>query len=124
MRISDWSSDVCSSDLFAAVQHLHGVLRGHGRSCQGERGDETSGGGQEGELLQHGTILFSSLRLGVEGRWHSAVALFSAMIDSRRIPKAIAAGGYVEHVQQRQLPDVEGRSEEHTSELQSLMRTS
>src|SRR3546814_4427162 len=88
------------------------------------------------------------------------------MIDSRRIPKAIAAGGYVEHVQQRQLPDVEGeqqqertgaripgsidasrrltperaggqgqkredrthrggrRSEEHTSELQSLMRTS
>src|SRR3546814_6462461 len=99
MRISDWSSDVCSSDLFAAVQHLHGVLRGHGRSCQGERGDETSGGGQEGELLQHGTILFSSLRLGVEGRWHSAVALFSAMIDSRR-------------------------SEEHTSELQSLMRSS
>src|SRR3546814_4691130 len=97
MRISDWSSDVCSSDL-----HLHGVLRGHGRSCQGERGDETSGGGQEGELLQHGTILFSSLRLGVEGRWHSAVALFSAMIDSRRIP----------------------RSEEHTSELQSLMRIS
>src|SRR3546814_12257093 len=74
MRISDWSSDVCSSDL----------------------------------LLQHGTILFSSLRLGVEGRWHSAVALFSAMIDSRRIPKAIAAGGYVEHVQQRQLPDGEG----------------
>src|SRR3546814_7401322 len=113
MRISDWSSDVCSSDL----------------------------------LLQHGTILFSSLRLGVEGRWHSAVALFSAMIDSRRIPKAIAAGGYVEHVQQRQLPDVEGeqqqertgaripgsidasrrlttRSEEHTSELQSLLRIS
>src|SRR3546814_14559258 len=78
MRISDWSSDVCSSDL----------------------------------LLQRGTILFSSLRLGVEGRWHSAVALFSAMIDSRRIPKAIAAGGYVEHVQQRQLPDVEGEQQQ------------
>src|SRR3546814_14065771 len=78
MRISDWSSDVCSSDL----------------------------------LLQHGTILFSSLRLGVEGRWHSAVALFSAMIDSRRIPKAIAAGGYVEHVQQRQLPDGAGEQQQ------------
>src|SRR3546814_11398138 len=34
------------------------------------------------------------------------------MIDSRRIPKAIAAGGYVEHVQQRQLPDVEGEQQQ------------
>src|SRR3546814_11500709 len=39
-------------------------------------------------------------------------SLFSAMIDSRRIPKAIAAGGYVEHVQQRQLPDVEGEQQQ------------
>src|SRR3546814_16264875 len=68
--------------------------------------------GHGGELLQHATILFASLRLGLEGRWHSAVALFSAMIDSRRIPKAIAAGGYVEHVQQRQLPDVEGEQQQ------------
>jgi hypothetical protein len=41
--------------------------------------------------------------LGVEGLWHSAVALFSATIDGRRIPKAVCAGGFVERVQQRQL---------------------
>src|SRR3546814_7187199 len=29
MRISDWSSDVCSSDLMKGIRHLHPVSGGH-----------------------------------------------------------------------------------------------
>src|SRR3546814_10317417 len=72
MRISDWSSDVCSSDLEArslAPLSLGGIPRG-------------------GEALEH------RVGLGAFG-------------------------------QRRQPPDFEAaRSEEHTSELQSLMRIS
>src|SRR3546814_7734249 len=32
MRISDWSSDVCSSDLFSALMHDAPVIESEGRS--------------------------------------------------------------------------------------------
>src|SRR3546814_2441453 len=75
MRISDWSSDVCSSDL-----HDHGRILHRA--------------GEAGEIVDRG--------------------------------RGIAAGDRIE-VRRRERDDdiaVGRRSEEHTSELQSLMRSS
>src|SRR3546814_17456284 len=57
MRISDWSSDVCSSDLEAAGNHLHGGreladLRAH---AHGDAAAADQGGGEseaDAELLE------------------------------------------------------------------------
>src|SRR3546814_2694156 len=88
MRISDWSSDVCSSDLFRRLQRgalqIDGRNLGIRRSRRRRNGRRRSGQGRD--LLRLG----SSLGLGSEPR------LFGSL----------------------------GRSEEHTSELQSLMRIS
>src|SRR3546814_4706951 len=93
MRISDWSSDVCSSDLPRADARLYGP-----RLPQRE-----------------------AVRL-VEG----ADRRDADPLDRRRQPRASGAA-----CREPLLPAIrartagrEGRSEEHTSELQSLMRIS
>src|SRR3546814_4647665 len=44
MRISDWSSDVCSSDLDQAqVQRLHAIALAHGGSDEGAPGPRGEG---------------------------------------------------------------------------------
>src|SRR3546814_9649344 len=80
MRISDWSSDVCSSDLVAVVRHGMSLL------VAGRINDTTRPVVPESERFQNG-----SLKPGGNG-----------------------------------MPDVilDIRSEENTSELQSLMRNS
>src|SRR3546814_6567828 len=74
MRISDWSSDVCSSDLIDRDGFV-----GQARLFQEER-------------------------------------------DFRRVRRRVKIEA--DHVTLRSGPVASGRSEEHTSELQSLMRTS
>src|SRR3546814_10757402 len=79
MRISDWSSDVCSSDLEHHARHLRQPL----------------------------------------GRRHGA-----RMVDRRQVAQPrLAEQGHVDREGERAQAAV-GRSEEHTSELQSLMRIS
>src|SRR3546814_1913996 len=95
MRISDWSSDVCSSDL----QHHRRGHHGPATACRG------------GDLE------------AVAGVPHQMPDAVAEMIEERIAP-----------AEQQQPPDQrsdealrggEGvRSEEHTSELQSLMRIS
>src|SRR3546814_6320798 len=97
MRISDWSSDVCSSDLVARRRYREGAQRAgllagrpveataqrgkpRGRAAGGRR--RTGGGPREG----------------------------SDPLRSRGVSAVLPSGG--------------GRTEEHTSELPSLMRTS
>src|SRR3546814_7976329 len=92
MRISDWSSDVCSSDLFAwqlprelteEELRLQGAIPGQ----ETKKGDNILNGGQVdrfGARMRPGDVISSRSRLT---HW-------------------------------------EERSEEHTSELQSLMRIS
>src|SRR3546814_5996019 len=107
MRISDWSSDVCSSDLaFSAgtrsaqgrylLRHAESPGRGQG-SCVALR---RAAGCRLAQQFQ----FKSSARACREPRY--------TVISDRR------GSGYPAAVARRQ------RSEEHTSELQSLMRIS
>src|SRR3546814_5855923 len=104
MRISDWSSDVCSSDLFLMT-------------------DPATRFGVESSrpTPRHGKCALDVLR----------------RLQPRQIDVACALGRWVNNhglsirrwlrqlsLLDRQRQDVLGRSEEHTSELQSLMRIS
>src|SRR3546814_5753908 len=107
MRISDWSSDVCSSDL--ALDRLRLRL---------DRLDDLVDCKVDAALQVHrvhagGNRLhaFAHDRLGEHGRGGGAVA---GLVVRLRCDFAQHLGAHV----------FELRSEEHTSELQSLMRIS
>src|SRR3546814_3687281 len=99
MRISDWSSDVCSSDLVIEAQRYL-----HPQQASSER----------------------------PGHWPpatsaGATALRAARTSLRGLKYAYApaSGGEVERAAPQALRTcVRNRSEEHTSELQSIMRIS
>src|SRR3546814_4949546 len=98
MRISDWSSDVCSSDLVFGNRDLE-LCIDVVRAC---RADVTG----EATLQQHAT------RAHADRHHHAG--------------RKLVAGPLAGHAhRQRELEEVRmQRSEEHTSELQSLMRIS
>src|SRR3546814_5002254 len=106
MRISDWSSDVCSSDL----QH------DHLRVCRA---------GQVGEVqLDRGAGEVAGRNDALARRVHPAQAVALGHVDvlGKRTEVDVVHGvapGIAHHV-----PGIVVRSEEHTSELQSLMRIS
>src|SRR3546814_1234989 len=99
MRISDWSSDVCSSDL--VVQHLG---QHHGPRLAAR-------------LARKGHQVLADLR-------HAAGEILDALQVALRLGLAVALE------QQQRIVGIGAdcrqrlRSEEHTSELQSLMRIS
>src|SRR3546814_6890439 len=115
MRISDWSSDVCSSDLYKGGHFnipalIPQVYLHYDPSTQLTRRAAGESGSPLARQRMDFLILFSSRHrvvLEVDGKQHYAngdtasPALYSEMVaEDRR------------------------RSEEHTSELQSLMRIS
>src|SRR3546814_8373456 len=109
MRIIDWSSDVCSSDLIGERRKLVG------RCVEGDRQPPT---GIDGAAQHLGDRLPAFLS-GIPG-FQYRVCLPSVLTQRHRRAALEddyhrLAGGF-ERVQQR--------SEEHTSELQSLMRIS
>src|SRR3546814_1147156 len=89
MRISDWSSDVCSSDLHAVVHVEHQLAN------LGEAPDRARRHAPRVQLVDLAVVVEDDL---VEGLGHGGIVRPS-------IPLHL-------------------RSEEHTSELQSLMRSS
>src|SRR3546814_6449920 len=91
MRISDWSSDVCSSDL------LH---------------DGREGGGQEIRVVQNDV---RAIQLG-KAALYAGIRLLMDRLGVEQIDQIMLAGAFGSHI--------DTRSEEHTSELQSLMRIS
>src|SRR3546814_9618195 len=100
MRISDWSSDVCSSDL-AEVLGKHAqplVLTALGGS---------PGGTVEGEVVRFADL--DALKAAPDGSLAGKIAFVDYQMKRRR------DGGDYRNA---------GRSEEHTAELQSLMRHS
>src|SRR3546814_1832299 len=103
MRISDWSSDVCSSDLMRG-RNLLNPLDPDGVVDVAELVDGVGGGGEgEGE--------------GFHGCDHSKPLPFRGEVGVGSI--GLAQGRWTPPAATRQ-----PRSEEHTSELQSLMRNS
>src|SRR3546814_3223720 len=113
MRISDWSSDVCSSDLgdrehlavrsrLSACQHVERVQR------RLEAGPQH---GQAGGDLGEGTFGLTQLQF----RSDALLILKAHEIDQLALRLDLLRGDSD--------PALE-RSEEHTSELQSLMRIS
>src|SRR3546814_4370708 len=118
MRISDWSSDVCSSDLDdlvcaggagpgqegdrdLAVAQVHaGGAHADQRGRQGRQPAAARGGGgvdDHVELAERAQVL--------------VVARMHVLGQAQLVDQGVGAGAVA-------------RSEEHTSELQSLMRTS
>src|SRR3546814_6569475 len=119
MRISDWSSDVCSSDLLIAdVRDPDALTQGVDLAL--ERTGRLDTVVAAAAVITGGTPLWKSdpaamelmWDINVRGVWNTAAATVPALLSN---------------------PDPSGcrfvaiastRSEEHTSELQSLMRIS
>src|SRR3546814_1725376 len=95
MRISDWSSDVCSSDL----GRRRGARQPRARLCARGSGDRYAGADRDAAFPD----------LARRSRGAAGAARRRRARRARRYGRA---------------PLTERRSEEHTSELQSLMRIS
>src|SRR3546814_8357518 len=113
MRISDWSSDVCSSDL-KAIAECHSIgSRFTNRSFSNtERCDEI------GDV---GKVALPRYVTSPHRQFHCRVVQVEG---DARVQHAIGRDNADAVRQFVLILDVLGRSEEHTSELQSLMRTS
>src|SRR3546814_10553860 len=77
LRISDWSADVCSSDLPVGVGEAP-VLRGLGR------GGRRESGGQRRKLGPEGSALFPHLRTLLGPHLRAVAAQPSGRIEERR----------------------------------------
>src|SRR3546814_5578190 len=108
LRISDWSSDVCSSDLRPAGQR--GELRGRAGGKAPGVSDRRTVEEAHNPFADH---QLRPLRSGGKGAGQRLRAHRPAV----EIDAGPPAGGAME-------AGIDIRSEEHTSELQSLMRIS
>src|SRR3546814_6690842 len=111
MRISDWSSDVCSSDLQPAITQrlLSGLEHLHNDFVSLEKPDPLAE--RETEILRLMAGGFSNKEIAnslhvAEGTVKNHVSNILSKLGVRERTRAVL------------------RSEEHTSELQTLMRTS
>src|SRR3546814_9923451 len=112
MRISDWSSDVCSSDL--SVERMRQCLDARGVGAQ--------------KLFQRGRLPLQSRlerlryagRLAAEGSGH-VVETLACPVGHVADRLGLRLDGLAQALR-RLVSLMAQRSEEHTSELQSLMR--
>src|SRR3546814_4397668 len=158
MRISDWSSDVCSSDLVAKASHAGQYsaqptisrifvksfvpILLHGKAWQRDRRFEDANlfgleqSGQPGGRRQDEFGLFGEMRAQQEALGHDCDILRSDNLAEQLLDVLmnVAQMPAVDQAMPRRLESVQReasvgemgsrRSEEHTSELQSLMRIS
>src|SRR3546814_10163606 len=117
MRISDWSSDVCSSDL-DPQQRIRQGPRDAAANEQAHDRDVRQRAAPERELERCLDGLVPELLLRDERTGPPAQQVDEMQRAFRNAPRAALGRFLVQPVHQV------GRSEEHTSELQSLMRTS
>src|SRR3546814_10636564 len=113
MRISDWSSDVCSSDLTvsedgeidaSAILFGDNLLRSLGRDL----------GNDLTQMVGVNSGNLATLRgVGIELTGDGLLTIDSGKLDANLVDKLDQVRSVFEY-----------RSEEHTSELQSLMRIS
>src|SRR3546814_5701096 len=128
MRISDWGSDVCSSDLLDRLVELElrddvAVVAGlRGGLGLGERGLECRGIGSLHSLLQFRESGASRI---AECILAFCLALFLSGISGRGDGHAAEGERDADREDRSEFHEYRLlRSEEHTSELQSLMRIS
>src|SRR3546814_1688685 len=120
MRISDWSSDVCSSDLQNYViahefgHHIQNLL---GTSSQVQQQMARSSRAQGNAL---------SVRLELQADCYAGVwcAMNRARLDPGDIEEGMTAANAIGNDTLPRAAPGRVRSEEHTSELQSLRRNS
>src|SRR3546814_2305452 len=112
MLISDWSSDVCSSDLHVNPE-LRLLIEVVARACK--RISVAVGKGALGGVLGDAEGGDGGSNINVQGEAQKKLDVLSNDI----LLEANAWGGHLAG-----LASEEMRSEEHTSELQSLMRIS
>src|SRR3546814_5613412 len=123
MRISDWSSDVCSSDLFLA---LNRNKRSIALNLKDDADREVLYA-----LVKSADVLVENARPGVAARLGIDYDTLAA-INPRLVYASISGFGQTGPWAQRpgfdliaqSMSGILSRSEEHTSELQSLMRSS
>src|SRR3546814_8422391 len=117
MRISDWSSDVCSSDLLQSFAGIRLTV-----SCASSKQLTTTGpswarAGEEAGMLA--AMAPNSPTAVIPAARTNNSALQKIILRSRMFRAFLLGRGSA----RRRLAKVEtNRSEEHTSELQSLMR--
>src|SRR3546814_9857316 len=111
MRISDWSSDVCSSDLYGsdAIAGTINVITKHdyqGITLDAQYGISEAGDGRDFRIRGLAGYNFAGGRgnITVAGEYNQEAGLTNFARPGKRLNSF--------------------RSEEHTSELQSLMRNS
>src|SRR3546814_3244035 len=131
MRISDWSSDVCSSDLHVAAP---GGIAERNRIARAEEAiaaalvhqrtvPEAVGHLGAPRLTDERDMVHIGAAVGplIGARQRRGrVALMKPLARDRRVVEIVGQGGK----QRRGFGPVVERSEEHTSEIQSLMRIS
>src|SRR3546814_10045456 len=130
MRISDWSSDVCSSDLPQAYQRPDGAPGAAARGPVGTASEvklvsfNTAETGNATRVAKGNTTYTDSVNYLPPNSFARAKVIVgvdaSAGVNSQTdpLPVVLRVTGPARSVYQN------GRSEEHTSELQSLMRIS
>src|SRR3546814_7685918 len=117
MRISDWSSDVCSSDLQKLVEKLKQRTGEKTSSLQAlGRIERDSVKGRSARHTERWDRLRDEQRADREKRKDKPAA-------QRKSAESAKPSGLAERIADRAL-SAASRSEEHTSELQSLMRIS
>src|SRR3546814_5246759 len=114
MRISDWSSDVCSSDLPGTTLIEQFTYRAEGHSTSDDPAQYRSAEERSAWPLGDPIIRLKQHLIGL-GVWDEER---HAEMDRELAEQVKAAAKEAEK------NGVLGRSEEHTSELQSLMRIS
>src|SRR3546814_6118373 len=113
MRISDWSSDVCSSDLHDAWANRHA------------RDEAGAGTDHRRAAYRAARADVSALADAYFGLDHHTGSDVTALADLRAVgdERAGVHAGRKGAIRIKQCRDPRVRSEEHTSEPQSLMRT-
>src|SRR3546814_1735164 len=122
MRISDWSSDVCSSDLERSESQGHQIddkqfasavfTKGDKRADCLQRGETSKNAGERTHHTLLGTVKAGTVRIIADEAAITRLARLPATVDGE-LSLELTTGGRNQW-----------RSDEHTSELQSLMRLS
>src|SRR3546814_9317819 len=123
MRISDWSSDVCSSDLTGDAETVEAILEEAGKVTSKSVAPLSRAADEEGCHWADGAVTTpagfpQAYKTYAEGGWVGVGG--DPAYGGMGMPKAVSA--QVEEMVNS--ASLSFRSEEHTSELKSLMRIS